>query len=243
MQFQNEIPGILIVLVAIIVILLSYINFKKWLKRKQVYVAIFAVILFISFITLKAAVHYNFLKFHEDFGWSSALLAAVIFFIIISPVVLFIYETLRSLNNKSVQIKDTPLSVPLFEEKIDSLPDKRSFGILKEEIYKTSGAEIELEKPFEKITEISQMEQVISNIESGLSIVEVTPKSENFQEQNALSQTTEPVKETEDKAEFKKIQKVKAKKTVTKAQPKKTAVKKSNVKTSKSGSTAGKKNK
>lgn len=52
------------------------------------------------------------------------------------------------------------------KKKIDTLPDKRSFGIINEETDEMNVTGAELEKPFEKITEISPMEQVLSNIES-----------------------------------------------------------------------------
>lgn len=261
MQLQNVNPVILIVLVAIIVILFSYINFKKWLTRKQVYVAVFAVILFISFISLKTAVHYNFLKFQSDFPWSSAILAAVIFFTIISPVVLLIYESLRGLSRKNVPIKDTPVSVPIFEEQIDTLPDKRSFGILNEEIYETTAPEIELDKPFEKITEISPMEQVLSNIESGTikendtaensdsGIPEQVKENDKILEEEKIpeqiipAENALPVPAATANSDDKSAHKVQHKKTGSRSTVKKPAIKKTSVKTPKSRGTTVKKNK
>lgn len=261
MQLQNIIPVLLIILVAIIVILFSYINFKKWFTRKQAYIAVFAVILFISFISLKAAVHYNFLKFQSDFQWSSSILIASVFFILVSPVILIIYESIRKLHRKSVPIKDTPVSIPIFEEKIDTLPDKRSFGIINEETDEMNVTGAELEKPFEKITEISPMEQVLSNIESSSinekNDVKITeselPLTDKVNEEKlpeVIKSDKNIIPETDEKLSSagvtvaENIQpKTQQKKTGSRSSVKKHPGKKTTVKTPKSRGTTAKKNK
>ncbi|KXK56439.1 MAG: hypothetical protein UZ05_CHB002000173 [Chlorobi bacterium OLB5] len=260
MQLQNIIPVLLIILVAIIVILFSYINFKKWLTRKQVYIAVFAVILFISFISLKAAVHYNFLKFQSDFQWSSSILIASVFFILVSPVILIIYESIRKLHRKSVPIKDTPVSIPIFEEKIDTLPDKRSFGIINEETDEMNVTGAELEKPFEKITEISPMEQVLSNIESSSinekndvkiteselmtdKVIEEILSADKKQDKNIIPETEEKLSSAEVTVAENIQPKTQQKKTGSRSSVKKHPGKKTTVKTPKSRGTTAKKNK